>query len=465
MNTCQRLAAYSARTNWDSISPEARGKLKQHVLDTLGCALGAIPAAVMASIRSEDAELALQGKSSLIGGGKSTPERAAFYNGALVRYLDFMDTFIAPGEACHPSDNFAGILTAAELASATGTDFLAALALAYHVQCSLTASGVHIMRRGFDHTLQLGISLAAGMSRVMKLTEGQTAHAIALCAASSLGSAAARSGEHVPQWKGLASAATAFNCIHNVRLAQKGITGPLHIFEGPMGLEQVLGRSFNIDWSQEGYDGIMACSIKRHNAEFHAQTAVEAMLELRHEHYLTAGTVNRIQVDLFKAGCDMIGGGKYVDAQTVATKEDADHSLPYLISVALIDGEVTPDQFTPERIASQDVQELLPRVVNWLSLAYTREYPNSLKCNVRVETIDGRVLQREKDSYPGFFRQPMPIQMLIGKFNQLAKLSAAPKAVQRVIESVAKIEERPISELIDSLSDLGSPENANTAHV
>ena len=77
MNTCERLAAYTVQSSWDAISPEARGKLKQHVLDTIGCALGAIPAQPIAAIRSEEADANPQGKCSLIGGGYSTPERAA----------------------------------------------------------------------------------------------------------------------------------------------------------------------------------------------------------------------------------------------------------------------------------------------------------------------------------------------------------------------------------------------------
>lgn len=456
MTTCERLAAYATRTSWDAISPEARGKLKQHVLDTIGCALGAIPSPVLASIRVENAEFNSAGPSTLIGGGKSTPERAAFYNGSLVRYLDFMDTFIAQGEACHPADNFAGVLAAAELAGASTREFLAALNLAYHIQCALTASGVHIMRNGFDHTLQLGISLAAGMSRAMNLTEQQTAHAIAICAASSLGAAASRSGTHVAQWKGIASAGTAFNCIHNVRLAQQGVTGPLQVFEGANGLDQLLGRGFNIDWENEGYDGILACSIKRYDAEFHAQSAIEAALELRNEHRLTGHDIKRVQVDIFKAGYDMIGGGKYVDPKSVTSKEDADHSLPYLVAVALIDGEVSPQQFTQQRVESEDVQQLLSKVVAWLNLSYTRDYPNSLRTNVRIETHDGRILQREKESYPGFFRQPMSVQALLAKYNSVATLGGSPQSAQRIIQVVAKLEDNPLSALLEALSDLGT---------
>ncbi len=61
---------------------------------------------------------------TLIGGGKSAPDRAALYNGALVRYLDFNDSFLAPGETCHPSDNLAPVLAAAEYAHADGRTLL-----------------------------------------------------------------------------------------------------------------------------------------------------------------------------------------------------------------------------------------------------------------------------------------------------------------------------------------------------
>ncbi|MBV9266475.1 MAG: MmgE/PrpD family protein [Acidobacteriaceae bacterium] len=454
MNTCERIAAYTGRASWDAVSPEARGKLKQHVLDTIGCALGAISGEPIEAIRREETEVGATGPCSLIGGGSTTPERAAFHNGALVRYLDFMDTFLAPGEACHPSDNFAALLAAAELSGASGRDFLAALAVAYHIQCRLTASGVPIMRKGFDHTIQLSISLAAGIAKLLQLDEQQTANAIAICAVSGLGLAASRSGEHVPQWKGLASAATAFNCMHNVRLAKQGITGPLHVLQGPMGLEEVLGKPFAIDWDTEDYDGILACSIKNYNAEFHAQSLIDAILHLRQENGIIGEEVARVQVDIFKAGYDMIGGGKYLNPKTVSTKEDADHSLHYLVAVALLDGEVWPEQFSAERIAREDVQNLLQKVVSWLNLGYTREYPNSLKCSVRIEMTDGRIFHREQETFPGFFRQPLSLQALVAKFNRLANSAVSTASVQRIIESVARIEERPLSELIASLREL-----------
>jgi 2-methylcitrate dehydratase len=455
MTICERLAAYCVRGSWEAVSPEARGKLKQHLLDTIGCALGAVTCGPIAAIRDEQRAIGGSGPCSLIGGGATTPERAAFYNGALVRYLDFTDTFLAIGETAHPADNVAGLLAAAELAGANGREFLAALAIAYHVQCALTSSGASIMRKGFDHTIQLSISLAVGMSHILKMTEQQTAHAIALCAAGGLGVGATRTGERLSNWKGLASAGIAFNCIHNVRLARQGITGPLNVFEGPLGLEELVGKQLSLDWDRESYDGVLACSLKRYNADFHAQSAIEGMLEMREAHQLQAPDVARIQVDIFKAGYD--------HPTAVAAREDASHSLQYLLAVALLDGEVGPDQFDESRIAAADVQSLLGKVVAWLNVGYTRAYPQSLKCRIRIEVADGRILEIEKESFEGFFRQPMPVGAVIEKFRRLAMRSTADAALQNIIRAVAKIEEQPVSELMASLQNLGAEDRTNVA--
>ncbi len=444
MNTCERLAAYVTRASWDAISPEARGKLKQHLLDSLGCALGAIQSAPIKIIR-EQTEFGLTGPCSLIGGNTAGPERAAFYNTALVRSLDFSDTLLATGETCHPSDNLGGVLAAAELSGISGRDFLVALTLAYHVQCRLTASGVPIMRKGFSDTIQLSISLGAGLSRALNLTEEQTANAIALCASSGLGVGVGRS-----QWKNLASAATALQCMHNVLLAKNGITGPLDVLSDSDGIQGILGRNFAIDWEREGYDAILACSLKRYDGEFHAQSCIEAVLKLRQEHQFKADQVRGIQVDVSVPGYRDLSDS-LLDSTTVKTREDAEASIPYLLSVALLDGEVSAEQFTPERIQSPDVQTLIRKVTAWPSLAYSQEFPTSLKCKVRIGLKGGQIFEAEKDGYEGFFRQPMPVDVLLAKFKRLARNTASQASQERILDSISRLEDRPLSELISAL--------------
>src|SRR5574341_2632694 len=110
-------------------------------------------------IREDVEELGGNPLCAMIGGGRSAPDRAAFYNGALVRYLDFNESYLAKGETCHPSDNIGAILAASEYALASGRQFLTALAVAYQVQCRLSDLAP-VRARGFDHTTQGAFAVA-----------------------------------------------------------------------------------------------------------------------------------------------------------------------------------------------------------------------------------------------------------------------------------------------------------------
>ncbi len=149
-----------------TLSSQAVEQLKIRVLDSLGCAIGALNSQPVKSIRKLESEFGGSSLCTLIGGGKTAPDRAAFINGALVRYLDFNDSFLAKGETCHPSDNLASVLAASEYADASGKDFLVALAVAYQVQCRLSEVAP-VRDRGFDHVTQGAYAVAAGVSKAL----------------------------------------------------------------------------------------------------------------------------------------------------------------------------------------------------------------------------------------------------------------------------------------------------------
>jgi 2-methylcitrate dehydratase len=149
----EELAQFVCRSRWDEISELAREQLKLRVLDSLGVALGALDGEPVAMVREQVQEFGGAPLCTLIGGGKTAPDRAALYNGALVRYLDFNDSYLAPGETCHPSDNLAPVLAAAEYAHADGRTLLTALAVAYQVQNRLSEAAP-VRPKGFDHTTQ-----------------------------------------------------------------------------------------------------------------------------------------------------------------------------------------------------------------------------------------------------------------------------------------------------------------------
>ena len=96
--------------------------------------------------------------------------------------------------------------------------------------------------------------------------------------------------------------------------------------------------------------------------EVHSQSAIDAVLALKQELGFSSSEIDRVEIDTFQVAFDIIGGGEEGDKTLVRTKEEADHSLPYLIAVALLDGAVLPEQFEPARIIQNDVQNLLRRV-------------------------------------------------------------------------------------------------------
>jgi len=114
------LASFAVSAHHDQLSGEARGALKIRILDALACALGAMGAEPIGEVRRYVEAMGGRPSCSLIGGGRTSPDRAALYNGFLVRYLDFNDSYLAPHETCHPSDNLGAVLAAAEYARADG---------------------------------------------------------------------------------------------------------------------------------------------------------------------------------------------------------------------------------------------------------------------------------------------------------------------------------------------------------
>ncbi len=445
MTLADELASFVVRASYDDLSEQARLQLKARVLDSLGCAIGALDGEPVRLVRDQTEEFGGAGLCTLIGGGRTAPDRAAFYNGTLVRYLDFNDSYLAPGETCHPSDNLAPVLAAAEYAGASGRDLLAALAVAYQVQCRLS-DAAPVRAKGFDHTTQGAYAVAAGVARALGLDAERTANAIAISGTAFNALRVTRTGA-LSHWKGLAYPNTAFGATHAAFLAMRGVTGPREVFEGNKGFMEAISGPFQLDWAKEDLERVTRTIIKRYNAEVHSQSAIEGVLELKTEHGFSPGQVERVEIDIFDVAYHIIGGGEEGDKTAVRTKEEADHSLPYMVAVAILDGQVMPEQYAQERIQSQDVQTMLRRVVVRPREAYSRRFPQEMPCLVRVYLQGGQVLEREKRDYLGFHTNPMPWDAVAGKFHRLASPYADPALRREMVEAVASLEAVQVEEL------------------
>lgn len=461
MTAVERLAGFAVNAAFEELSETACEQLKIRVLDTLGCAIGALGGEPIRLIRSANGSNAA-GSCTFVAGGRGDPDRAAFFNGALARYLDFNDSYLAKGETCHPSDNLAAILAAGESAASDGRNFMTALAVAYQVQCRLS-DVAPVRAAGFDHTVQGSYAVAAGISRVLRMSEEQAANAIAISGTALNALRVTRTGK-LSHWKGLAYPYMASCATRIAFLARAGITGPCEVFEGEKGLMDAITGMFEIDWTREDLDRVKHTILKKYNAEIHSQTAIDGVLELTRRHRLEADDVERLEVEIFDVGYHIIGGGDEGDkTSNVDTKEQADHSLPYVLAVALLDGQVMPEQYAPDRIRHSDVQHLLRRISVKPSAAYSDRFPKEMPCRLRVALRDGRVLTKEARDYPGFFSQPMSWDAALKKFERLVEPHTSADVRSEIADTVHNLENSTVADLMRILAKAG--EGGATSHA
>jgi 2-methylcitrate dehydratase len=451
----KQLAKYIAGAGYDSISEDGRLALKVRVLDSLGTAIGAVEGEPIRRIRKYIDDFGGKPVCTLIGGGKTSPDRAAFYNGGLIRYLDSNDSYLAKGETCHPSDNIGAVLAAAEHAGRGGRDFLTAVAVAYQVQTRLSDEAP-VRAKGFDHTTQGVYGAAAGVAKALGLDVDSTADALAIAGTAFNALRVTRTGA-LSHWKGLAAPNAAFAATHAAYLAGYGITGPAEVFEGNKGFMDTIAGSFHIDWGKEGLESVTRTIIKKYNAEIHSQSALEGLLELRDRFNIDPFDVASIDLETFDVAYNIIGGGEEGDKTIVRTKEEADHSLHYMMAVALLDGTVMPDQYKPGRILREDVQNLLRKVRVRESSAFSARFPAEMPCAVTVTMDSGGKYVTEKRDYEGFVTRPMPWESVVRKFNDLSRRYASESLREQIVETAEKLETIRVADLMRLLEQVEIP--------
>src|SRR5271167_3601485 len=446
----QGIAKFASRVTYEDLTHERRDRLKVSVLDSLACAINALGVPPIVACLEQARQFGgSDARCTLIGGGKANVVYAAQYNTALVRYIDFMDSYLGGEELCHPSDNVGAVLAACEHAGRSGKEFLTALAVAYQVESALTSDAA-FMADGFDLTTQLSFSIAAGACKALQLDEARSAAAVEMC------------GSFIPllvvrttpisQWKGLNSSQIALGSIHGVFLASRGVTGPKYVIEGPSGLAQALGRSIQVDWDQVKLDCFDRLSLKSYNSAVPTQSAIFCTLELHKADPFEPADVVSIEAEVFQDAYDFTGGGRFGPKHDVHTKEDADHSLPYLMAVALLDGDVQPAQLEPSRIEKRDVQDLMQKVTVRPDAGLTARYPADLASRVTVRLKSGTSFTQEISDFPGAPARPFTWKEIDAKFDKMVAARIDDGLSRKIKAAVCSLENIQISELMKLLA-------------
>jgi len=231
----------------------------------------------------------------------------------------------------------------------------------------------------------------------------------------------------------------------------RGITGPLEVFEGNKGFMDAVAGRFEINWPGENLEKVTETILKKYNAEIHSQSAIEGILELKEEQDFVAGDVEKIDLEIFDVAYNIIGGGEAADKTLVWTKEEADHSLPYILAVAILDNQVMPEQYRTERIRQPDVQGLLRRVNVRPSKDLSKRFPEEIPCRLLVTLRNGKVLIKEKRDYEGFLTRPMRWETVTQKFERLSAPYTDSALRREMADRVAHLEAIQVSELMGLL--------------
>jgi 2-methylcitrate dehydratase len=195
--------------------------------------------------------------------------------------------------------------------------------------------------------------------------------------------------------------------------------------------------------------------LKKYNAEVHSRSVLEGVLDLQAGHAFSAHDIEQVKVDVFDVAYNIIGGGEEGDKRLVHTKEEADHSLPYMVAVALLDGEVTPAQYAQERIMRDDVQMLLRRVVIRPDVGFSKRFPDEMCCRIAIQLTNGRVFTVEKRDYAGFLTRPMSWDQLAVKLDNLAAPYTDAAMRREIVQMVSELDTIQVSDLTRLLARVG----------
>jgi 2-methylcitrate dehydratase len=429
--TTRRLTAFARRTTYDGLGERTVHETKRRLVDTFASAFGAYDEPVCVMSRSFAARNHAQSEARVWGSGILTsPELAAFANGVMVRALDVSDTYLGRSRG-HPSDMTSGLIAVAELMRADGKALIEAVSLAYDVYCSF-CEHVDANAKGWDQPVYTVLGGALGAAKLMGLSLDQTGHALSLALTPNMALAQARRGS-LSSWKGCAGANASRNTVFAAMLAREGFTGPPAPFDGSGGLWEAIGRA---EWPLPDEPLIARTHTKSLPVCYHGQSAVLAALELRPRVKLQE--IQEIRIEAYGTAVFMMGSDASHWAPT--TRETADHSLPYCVAMALLDGAVTQASFADARLRDPSAAELMRKVKVAEDPALSAMYPEGSPGRVTIVTRSGEPHVAEIRYPTGHEKNPMSDGEIERKFVESCAGRLGAGQCDKVLETLWRLE-------------------------
>ena len=452
----RKLAEFIVRTNYEQLSAEAVDISKGAILDCVGVALAGSQEEVGKIMLSLARELGERPVAGVIGGGgfRTSPVLASLTNGTIAHALDYDDVC----NEIHPSAWLVPtILALGERNKSSGKEVLTAYVLGLEVATKLGGLlGKQHHGKGWHSTSTLGsLGAATAASKLLKLDIKQTQRALGIAA--SLASGLRQNFGTMTKPLHVGNAAR--NGVLAGLLTEKGFTADESILEGRVGFLKVFGENLEYDLEEMCQQlgapfAVVSPGIwlKAYPCCAGNHASIDAALQLRREHPLQLNEIVEVECTTGPQR------PKVLIHHHPKTGLEAKFSLEYCVSIALIDGEITLDQFTDKRVLTPEIQNFLPRV----KYSYPAELAdktglNDLPRTVTVRLRDDKVFSSKVWIPKGNPGNPMSKEELRSKFENCAQgvLSAKERAeIVRLVSNLEQIAE--IGGLINILIGLGT---------
>ncbi len=439
------------------IPADVRAQAGLLVLDSLGCALAALDEHTAHATRRTINSLGGKEECTIIGGSQKTSvANAVLMNGVLIRTLDLNDFLQGANGAGHPSDNIAVALSMTERERRSGRDMLAAIIVGYELYGRVRELATH--DSPWDHVTASGLVAPAVAGRLLGLEEEKMAHALAFGAAHCHALRVVRGGQ-LSAAKSLANAIVAQAGTLGALLAAEGLTGPMMVLEGPYGLAEAVFPGADLSSLVALLDGhfrIMDVSIKAYPCIGTAQAAVAAAIQAKQDLKNPLVEVERIEVRMADTPF-VVQQVSNPERRKPATRETADHSFPFLVAVALLDGELTPRQFHGQRWLDPSIRTLMERITIQTDPALNIYIPASFPAVVKITKKDHTSRVVEVPYAPGHPRNRLTANGVAAKFHSCAE-EAMPEALRKAVVSEAEdLDELPNLDRLMQLLSHPSP--------
>ena len=446
------MSQWASGLKFDDLSQDAIYQAKRFLLDSIGCALGGYQQHDIAIALEVLDEIAGPGQATVIGTGKQIDAvSASLANALMIRCMDYNDIYWKQ-DPSHPSDIFPAAMACCERGGGDGRELIVGLVLGHEFEmrfCEAAFPGIR--ERGWHHATLTAFVSPMVAARMLHLDWTRMQHAIGISASARATFGAVTAGK-LTMMKNTVDPMATQGGVLAALLAEKGYTGPEHVIDGKEGLVHCLGPDWNLDILTDGLGEswrITQCGMKAFPTEALTHTPISAVLALVKDHDLKPHHVAKVHIRTTARGADILSDPSKYDPHT---KETADHSLPYVIAAAIAERQVTPLQFTMEKIRHPAIREQLAKIVVSADPEIERVFPALQRVIVTIHTSDGRELSQQLDYPKGDPRNPLTDREVEEKFEALSGPVMTQTARRKAIGAIWALEKQAsVTELMKLL--------------